>query len=120
MGAGGVAGTLGEDQDPHHGASSESSCRHHAELHAHATGWNDRVGAHRRRQPVGARVLTSGALQLDELVAFEFPADGHAAFLGQARVTREHAAGVYGMRFERIADSDRRELWKMAAGETLH
>jgi hypothetical protein len=58
----------------------------------------------------GMRVETAWPLEVGEVVAFELFARAGGPGTGHARVTREEALGVYGVRFERMADAARAQL----------
>jgi hypothetical protein len=65
----------------------------------------------------GMCVTTTRPLSVDEVLDFELPANGSGPVMGEARVMREQAFGVYAMRFERLggsAQNQLRELCSMA------
>jgi c-di-GMP-binding flagellar brake protein YcgR len=64
--------------------------------------------------PGGMCVSTSRPLTPDEVLRFELPAPA-APVTGEARVLRQQTARVYAMRFERLTDSAREELSRLAA-----
>jgi PilZ domain len=50
----------------------------------------------------GMRVTTQRPLGVDELLAFHLPLAGAGGVAGRARVLRQYATGIYGLRFERL------------------
>jgi c-di-GMP-binding flagellar brake protein YcgR len=66
--------------------------------------------------PGGMRAATRRPLRVDELLDVELTLDGGAGIVsGQARVMREEALSVYGLRFERLIGDAPARLSELAA-----
>jgi hypothetical protein len=65
----------------------------------------------------GMCVATTRPLSVDEVLDFELPESEPGPLMGEARVMREQAYGVYAVRFERLAGSSQTHLRELCGTE---